>query len=60
MTATDDEDAVESGLGEDLGLTTLPAVIPLVSALTWRRPISTHLCVLTCGLTSRLCSAAKP
>ena len=29
-----DEDAVESGLGEDLGLTTLPAVIPLVSALT--------------------------
>ena len=28
---------------------TLPAVIPTAPASTWRRPTSTHLCVLTCG-----------
>ena len=38
---------------------TLPAVIPTAPDCTWRRPISTHLCVLTCGLRSRSCSAAK-
>src|SRR5918998_5550935 len=39
---------------------TLPAVMPTAPASTWRRPISTHLCVLTCGRTSRSCWAAKP
>src|SRR5688500_4651679 len=39
---------------------TLPAVMPTAPASIWRRPISTHLCVLTCGLRSRPCRAAKP
>ena len=29
---------------------TLPAVIPTAPESTWRRPTSTHLCVLTWGL----------
>ncbi|MEU2580898.1 hypothetical protein ABZ530_10505 [Micrococcus luteus] len=55
-----DEDAVESGLGEDLGLTRVARGDSVGLRLDLAPTDLNALCVLTCGLTSRLCSAAKP